>query len=208
MNGNPYSGDPDDSDPAAYYDENAVAFIESTRNVDLRDHYDRFLLHLAPGSRILDAGCGAGRDSLAFARRGHAVVAIDSSIEMVRATREFAGVPAEHVSFLEFRPDRQFDGIWACASLLHLSWSRLVANVRHLTTLLRNGGVLYMSFKLGDGEGRREGRFFRDLNEDLLAALVNETPSLELRERWRSSDGRPDRDGLWLNAIALVRRGR
>ena len=190
------------SDTVAYYDQNAEDFIEQTKAVDLSDLHARFLAALPSPACILDAGSGAGRDALTFKQRGHEVFAIDASIEMVKATRALAGVPTEHTRFLDYQPTQPFDGIWACASLLHVPMAELPATLTHLASLLNPGGMLFASFKHGTSEEHRNDRFFRDLDAPLLEQLVTQVPALTIQHAWITQDARPGREHeAWLNAL-------
>uniref|UniRef100_Q01TQ4 Methyltransferase type 11 n=1 Tax=Solibacter usitatus (strain Ellin6076) TaxID=234267 RepID=Q01TQ4_SOLUE len=191
---------------AAYYDAHAAEFCESTVSVDMRMLYGPFLTEIPAGGRILDAGCGSGRDSLAFARMGYQVVAIDASSEMVNATRRLTGLEARQLPFDALEFDNEFDGIWACASLLHIARQDLDAVLARLTKALRPGGVFYLSFKYGDAERIESGRFFNDMNETLLEAVLANHSQLKVVRVWTTEDVRNERRGgqRWLNTI--VRR--
>jgi SAM-dependent methyltransferase len=167
--------------------------------------YERFLGRVESGGRILDAGCGVGRDALAFAERGYSVVAFDASAEMVRLASERI---ADRAEVLQMRFDdaawrEEFDGVWACASLLHVPATELPLVMRCLGAALRPGGVMYLSFKLGSGERDVGGRRFTDVTEEMLRAALA-AADLTLAEVWVTGDVRVGRTGeLWLNAIAL-----
>src|ERR1019366_7277192 len=102
--------------------------------------------------------------------------------------------------------DNEFDGIWACASLLHIARRDLNSVLARLTKALKPNGVLYLSFKRGDSERMENGRFFNDLNETLLAATLANHPELALVQVWITEDVRNDRRGRqdWLNAIVRL----
>lgn len=104
---------------AAYYDQHADRYIEDTDSIDLSPLYKRFLAHLPAHARILDAGCGSGRDSMAFNRLGHDVVATDASPAMVRHASRALGQEVLHLRHEDIRFEEAFDGIWSNASLLH-----------------------------------------------------------------------------------------
>jgi 2-polyprenyl-3-methyl-5-hydroxy-6-metoxy-1,4-benzoquinol methylase len=99
--------------PVGYYNRHGVEFAAQTANVDMEAIYQRFLPHVRTGGRILDAGCGVGRDTLAFADRGYDVVAIDASEEMVRLARErVSNRAAVHLMrFQNIQWRNEFDGI-------------------------------------------------------------------------------------------------
>jgi SAM-dependent methyltransferase len=187
----------------AYYDTHASEFCENTASVDMSELYAPFLAGIPAGGRIMDAGCGSGRDSLAFLKAGYDVVSIDASLEMVKATSKLTGRDALLLAFKEIEFVNEFDGIWACASLLHVSRRDLDAVLIRLTKALKAKGVLYLSFKLGDAERFEHGRFFNDLDEPLLKSFVADQPRLELVKLWVTNDVRNDRRGgqQWLNAI-------
>ena len=98
-----------------YYDRHAAEFCENTFAVDVRELYIPFLREIPDGGAILDAGCGSGRDSLAFLRRGYRVVSIDASREMVAAATKHTGQQALLLRFDEIEFTDEFDGIWGCA---------------------------------------------------------------------------------------------
>jgi 2-polyprenyl-3-methyl-5-hydroxy-6-metoxy-1,4-benzoquinol methylase len=162
----------------------------------------RFLAHVPPGGRILDAGCGSGRDAKAFAELGYEVEAFDASSEMVRLASRFTDLPIRLMTFEQITWAARFDGIWASASLLHVPRDSLSAVAQRLQRALTDGGVLYASFKHGDIEREKDGRRFTDMTEALLRAEFLPATSLELIDIWVSPDVRTGRsDELWLNAI-------
>jgi SAM-dependent methyltransferase len=103
-----------------YYEQNAEAFDQRTRDIDLSPLYQEFLPLLPPGGFILDAGCGTGRDSAEFLKRGFRVLAMDASKAMVQRAVRRIGQPVLHISFAQMQFSNEFDGIWASASLLHV----------------------------------------------------------------------------------------
>src|SRR5437879_4481189 len=105
---------------ADYYSIHATDFVETTSTLDLAHLYKPFLAELAPGARILDAGCGSGRDAKAFLTRGYRVTAFDASPQMAANTSSLTGQECKILSFQQMKFRDEFDGIWACASLLHV----------------------------------------------------------------------------------------
>ncbi|NCA72755.1 MAG: class I SAM-dependent methyltransferase [Sphingobacteriia bacterium] len=197
---------PTDDPTLAYYEEQAETFCAETVAVDMAPLYARFLGHVASGGHILDAGCGSGRDALAFRRRGYDVTAFEASPALARMASEHCGLPVEVLRFQEIEWEDRFDGIWACASLLHVPMAELPEVLPRLGRALKPDGVLYASFKYGVGEREHGGRRFTDLDEEGLAALVEAVPALAVVETWVTGDRREGREGeRWLNAI--VARG-
>lgn len=189
-----------------YYDDHAEEFIRNTSDVNMADLHRPFLEHIPHGGRILDAGCGSGRDSLAFVRLGYEVVSIDASERMVEATRSATGGDVRQMTFESAEFEYEFDGIWACASLLHVPRQELGAVLERLATALKVDGILYLSFKHGNRERTENGRYFNDLDEVALRSLFATDSRLEILKEWTSEDVRNERgDQKWLNALARRR---
>ncbi len=188
----------------SHYEENADEFVESTVDVDMGPLYERFLPLIPSGGHILDAGCGSGRDSLAFLKAGFRVTAFDASEALAERAGRLIAQAVEVATFQSFHSDDLFDGVWACASLLHVPLDRLSIALGRLTACTRMGGVIYMSFKLGSGERVFKGRFFTDMNAEGLTALLKTLPELRLKETWITGDRRPGRENEgWFNAILV-----
>lgn len=185
-----------------FYDEHAARYCRDTLKVDMRRSRAQFLEFVPQGGRILDAGCGSGRDSSAFRTTGYKVTAIDASPAMVRVARR-RGVPARVKSFQQIDEVEAFDGIWACASLLHVPRANVVAVLRRLKRALRRHGVLYITLKYGTGESvGADGRFFsyytpKDFGKRLQRA------GLRPVQHWVSDD-KPSAKPTWVTY--LVRR--
>jgi SAM-dependent methyltransferase len=192
------------ADTIGYYNRRAADFAAQTSDLDLDPLYQRFLRHVHPGGHILDAGCGAGRDALAFAERGYKVVAFDASAEMVRITRQRVGDRAvvHCMRFHDLPWQNEFDGIWTCASLLHIPRTSFTEVASRLALALRPDGAWYMSFKLGTDERVADERLFVDHTAMTLRQVLAPIP-VTINEAWISGDIRPNRQNEhWLNAIA------
>lgn len=185
-----------------YYQRNANVFVEGTLSADMHDAQKRFLNMLKPQAYILDFGCGSGRDAKAFLSRGYRVDAIDGSPELCRIASELIGNPVKQMLFDELSSINQYDGIWACASILHIPKRELVDVLRKISDALKDSGVLYTSFRYGSFEGMRRGRYFIDLTEDTLRKLMEEVPSLQIIDTWITDDVRPGREERWINSLA------
>ena len=185
----------------------ARAYAEATREADLSHIHSRFLDQLPERPdgphHILDLGCGSGRDSLAFRQAGYRVEALEAYPAMAGVAREYAGVPIRVLRAQELEDRGIFDGIWACASLLHVPWDELPDVFRRLEQALRPGGVLYASFKPGEGERTAgDGRHYTDMTRERLQDRLRDAPGLQLIETWESFDVRPERAGEpWFNAL-------
>ena len=187
----------------AFYNENADHYKLATQNVDFSDIQERFITYLSVGERILDFGCGAGRDALTFRVHGYRVDAVDGSEAMCRVAAEYTGLPVKRMRFDELNVRDTYDGIWACASLCHLPKPMLKQVLIRMTDALKPGGVIYTSFRYGSFSGYIEdGRFYTDFTETTGPALVTQIPMLETLHVWRSYDVRPGKSrNVWINAI-------
>lgn len=185
-----------------YYSENALDFFSSTVNVDVQKLYEQFLPHVPKRGKILDAGCGSGRDSKSFLDLGYEVTSLDANESLAKLAEEYLGQKVVVATFDSFEAaPGTFDAIWACASLLHVPINKLPMTFNHLSQVLKSGGVFYCSFKYGDIEQVRNGRLFSDLNETKLANILISSP-LCISQTWVTSDARPGRESeKWLNAI-------
>ena len=185
-----------------YYNNEANRFFESTVSVDFSKIQEQFLKYVKPGGRILDLGCGSGRDSRAFLERGYEVVAVDGSRELAKIAGAYIGQEVIVADFREYEPEGTFDGIWACASLLHLPKEEIAAVMRRMAAHLPEGGCFYASFKYGEFQGERNGRYFTDMTEESFKVLLREAPGLIIEELFTSGDVRTNRESeKWLNVL-------
>ena len=184
-----------------YYNNNAQAFFENTYQVEMESLYAPFLRYLPEQALIFDLGCGSGRDTLAFKNKGHQVEAIDYSAELVRKATELTGIKVRHQSFYELNDVAKYDGIWACASLLHCERDRLAEVMGRILKALKPNGVCYMSFKYGNTDREKDGRSFTDLNEQQAHDLLKQIDQALLLQQWITVDKRPDRTEEWLNTL-------
>ena len=186
------------------YNQNAHRFSSSTQSLDFAPIQNKFLSFLPPQAHILDFGCGSGRDTKYFLDHGYHTDAIDGSGELCRIASEYTGVPVKQMLFQELNAAEEYDGIWACSSILHSTNYELKDILKKLARALKKEGILYASFKYGDFEGMRNGRYFIDLTESRLQKILQETNVLELKEKWISTDIRPGRDEeKWMNIILV-----
>ncbi len=191
-----------DKETLEYYERNALSFAEGTREVDFSATQERFLSYLPVGGRILDFGCGAGRDTRYFLERGYLVDAIDGSGELCRMATAYTGIPVRQMYFQELEEMETYDGIWACSSILHLEKPQLWQVMERMERALKWGGVIYTSFKYGRLEGKRGGRYFPDYTEESFQEDLYHFSDLSLVTYWVSGDVRPGRgDEKWLNLI-------
>ncbi len=185
-----------------YYNENAEKFVQGTASVDFSETQNRFLSKLCSGASILDFGCGSGRDTKSFINKGFDVTATDGSKELCELASEYTGIKVKQMLFQELSEVDQYDGIWACSSILHLTKAQLVNVLKRMVVALKDNGVIYTSFKYGNFEGERNGRYFTDFTIDSFKQFMEGIHSIEIEEYWITDDVRPGRgDEKWLNLI-------
>lgn len=184
-----------------YYKDYAEEFFESTIDADVTPLYEHFLRYIPDGGSILDLGCGSGRDTKYFLDQGYDVEAIDGSSELCKKASEYTGTEVKCMDFFEIEEESIYDGIWACASLLHVDRERLPEIFRVLKNALVMNGYLYASFKYGDYKDIRDGRYFVDLNEDSLTEIISSVQGFDIVEMWQSQDVRRGKDVDWINVI-------
>ena len=185
-----------------YYNSNAAVFSETTKNVDFSEVQQIFTKHLSPDASILDFGCGSGRDTKYFLNNGYHVTATDGSGVICKMATDYTGIQVKQMLFEELDDRNQYDGIWACASILHLSKNDLFLVFHKMNKALKENGIIYTSFKYGEFEGERNGRYFTDFTEDSLKEFISQIPQLQIKKIWTTGDVREGRgDERWLNIL-------
>lgn len=184
-----------------YYNQNADQFVKGTVSVDFKKTQDRFLEALS-GKRILDFGCGSGRDTKYFIEAGYEVVATDGSEELCKNASVYTGIAVKQMLFQELDEIDRYDGIWACSSILHLSKRELSGVLERMIRALVHKGIIYTSFKHGTFEGERNGRFFTDFTIETFKDFIKDTKKISIEDYWITGDARPGREEeQWLNLI-------
>ncbi|WP_058485472.1 class I SAM-dependent methyltransferase [Defluviitalea phaphyphila] len=184
-----------------YYNKNAKEFFINTVKADMSSLYVFFLQYIKSKGHILDLGCGSGRDSLFFINNGYKVTAVDGSKEMAKLGSKFIKQPVLNIKFQEINFFEEFDGVWACASLLHINDSEIDDVLNRIYNSLKPKGIFYSSFKYGDKKEWRDGRYFRYHNEKSFNKLIQNHKGFELIKLDKTKDVRENRPNeYWLNA--------
>lgn len=159
-----------------FYYKNVINVYENNSKKYCEHHLDgkeiiddlKFFTNTISGNSILDIGCGPGRDLRYFRDKGFDVTGVDlcdSFLELARENIPEAVLYKQDIRDLDFQ-EGNFDGIWACASLLHIRKLEIEGVIKKLFFILKNNGLLYISLKKGSGESieynnyYEEGRFF------------------------------------------------
>lgn len=194
------------NDTLDYYNTKAKDFVSGTVDVVFTEIQDIFLEYIPTDGKILDFGCGSGRDTKYFLSKGYSVDATDGSEELCKIASEYAGVQVKQMLFEELEAVEEYDGIWACASILHVEKKQLPDIMKKIAIATKTGGVVYTSFKYGDFEGVRNGRFFTYLTEESFGKLLEEVLELVVEKLWVSADVRAERgEERWLNIVLRKR---
>lgn len=184
-----------------FYDENAQEFFNGTVNADISHNYEKFVELLPENAYILDVGCGSGRETKVFMDLGFNVFAFDWSVEMCKLASKHTGIDVKHMLVQDIDFEDEFDGIWAYASLLHVPSDEMESVLLKLKKALKSNGIFCASFKHGEFEGQREGRYYTDLTEEVAAELF-EKVGFKVLKTWLSDDVRKERSDLkWTNII-------
>lgn len=195
-----------DNNTLDYYNSNAKDFVSGTVDVAFTDIQDIFLEYIPDGGKVLDFGCGSGRDTKYFLSKGYDVEATDGSEELCKIASEYTGVKVKQMLFEELDEVEKYDGVWACASLLHVEKKLLPEIMKKIVSATTMGGTVYMSFKYGDFEGVRNGRFFTYLTEESFREILKAVPELVIEKLWISADVRAERgEERWLNTVLRKR---
>lgn len=185
-----------------YYNMNAKEFVKETVNIDFSETQKRFLDKLDNGDLILDFGCGSGRDTKYFLSKGLNVEAIDGSKEICKLASEYTGIKVRQMRFQDLEEVNRYNGIWACASILHLCKEELLSVINKMIIALKDNGVIYISFKNSEFEGLRNGRYFIDFTVEKFNEFVKDIDHVYIEDTWITGDLRPGKENEeWLNLI-------
>jgi SAM-dependent methyltransferase len=192
----------------AHYQDNAEAFWQGTRDHDVSQNHAALIAALGArtGLRILDFGCGPGRDLDAFRRLGQVPVGLDGCAAFVAHARMHTGCEVLHQNFFELAlGERRFDGVFANASLFHVPRALLPDVLAELRRVLIPGGVLFCSnprsFR-GYQEGWSGDRYGCYLTVDDWTAVIS-AAGFELEDHYLRPADRPPSEQPW---IAMVWR--
>ncbi len=190
------------SNSIEYYDENGQAFFDRTVNLEMGHIHETFLSLLTKKAHILDAGCGSGRDAKHFIEQGYKVTAFDGSSEMVKRAQAHLGQNILQLQFQAIDFHQEFDGVWACASLLHVPYDELRGIMEKIHASLKATGIFYASFKYGNSKRPAGSRDFYDMDENLIVPHVKGL--FETLKAWKTdqrSNIAPSPTKEWLNLL-------
>ena len=185
-----------------FYNNNAEEFFNNTVNADMSVTYSLFEENLCDiDGEILDLGCGSGRDAKHFIDKGYKVTALDLSPVLAARASKYIGQQVIIGDMKDLDYKDRFIGIWACASLLHLTEDSVLETIKRCHKALKKDGVLYASFKYGESNYEKDGRSFTCFTRDKFLNLI-EGLDFYYRATFETGDVRPGRENeKWLNII-------
>ena len=185
-----------------YYESNAEHYAAETFFADMSEQYQRFLPLLKKGAKILDVGSGSGRDACYFQKHGYQVTALEPSKNLCREIRKVFSGEIICSDIQNYRPKERYDGIWACASLIHLQEEEILRFFEKIDLYLNDNGVVYVSGKNGipTGEGE-DGRFFLEFTEQLVEKILTVNEQLKPEQLWYTEDVSGRQGFRWMNLV-------
>ena len=188
-----------------YYESNAERYTAETISADMSEQYQRFLPLLKKGAKILDVGSGSGRDVCYFQKQGYQATALEPSKNLCREIRKVFSGEIVCSDIQNYRPAERYDGIWACASLIHLQDEEVLPFFERIDRYLNDDGIVYISGKNGIQSGKAgDGRYFLEFTEHLVEKILTVNKQLKLEQLWYTEDVSGRRGFWWMNVIFSV----
>lgn len=185
-----------------YYESNAERYAAETLSADMSEQYQRFLPLLKDGVKLLDVGSGSGRDACYFQKQGYQVTALEPSKNLCREIRKVFSGEIMCSDIQNYQPAERYDGIWACASLIHLQEEEVLCFFEKIDLHLNDNGIVYVSGKNGPPTGKaQDGRYFLEFTEQLVEKILMVNEQLKSEQLWYTEDVNGRKGFRWLNVI-------
>lgn len=186
----------------AVYDTNAGEFISSWLTADMSREYSIFENLVKPGAKILDGGCGSGRDTLYFLQKGYDVSAFDPSEKMIKYASDFTGIKIRNLKWEDLDEKEKYDAVWASATLYHVARIDMPAVFARISNALKSKGILFASFRdrPDDFKEAETGRVLTSFDKDTFShflSSINLFDIIEIEERIDSRKGKEDEKWLF-----------
>ncbi|MCK8663759.1 class I SAM-dependent methyltransferase [Pseudomonas azerbaijanoccidens] len=185
-----------------FYNENSESYSNKTLDLQLTEQWNAFSHLMNKGGSILDIGCGSGRDMIKFQSLGFTTEGLEPSPLMAKIARKNTNsivheIPVEQLSTIE-----RYDGIWACASLLHVHKNHISHSIENILRALKNDGLLYFSLKTGTGQKRQsDDRLFTYYDKTAILSLLEKFKNIKIIRIWSTQDAGQRTENEWLNCI-------
>jgi len=166
------------------YNKTAQQYAQNVANLQKTNSIASFASLLPINALVLDMACGSGRDAKIFSEKGFNVTGVDLSEEMLKIAAQ--NCPNAKFRLMDIRQlnfdNQYFDGVWACAALLHIPKREIPPLISGVSRVLKRGGIFYIIVKEGDGErfvkDERYGgdimKFYSYFKSGELEAILNE----------------------------------
>lgn len=185
-----------------YYENNAKAYAAETFSADMSKQYKIFLPLLKKQARILDLGSGSGRDARYFQNKGYQVTALEPSRNLCAEIGKVFSGEIICSNIQNYQPREPFDGIWACASLIHLPEKEVLSFFKNINLYLNDSGLIYISGKNGITTGKApDGRYYLEFTGQLIEKILASNKSLKLERQWYTEDVSGRKGFRWMNVI-------
>lgn len=185
-----------------YYEINAKRYADQTFSVDMSEQYKKFLSLLKERARILDVGSGSGRDACYFQNHGYQVTALEPSKNLCREIQKVFSGEIVCSDIQSYQPEQRFDGIWACASFLHLQEKEVLSFFEKINLYLDDNGIVYLSGKNGISTGEAaDGRYFLEFTDQLVEKILSANRHIYLKKLWYTEDASGRKGFQWMNVI-------
>jgi SAM-dependent methyltransferase len=188
----------------AHYERTAQAFWEGTKDHDVSQNIAALLqaIEVAPPFKLLDFGCGPGRDLKTFKDLGHQPTGLEGAAALAAMARSYSGCEVWEQNFLYLQlPLAQFDGVFANAVLFHVPSQALPQVLLHLHAALKPGGVLFCSNPRGDGREGWQGERYGSYHDwPAWRAYMTAAGFTEINHYYRPT-GLPREQQPWLASV-------
>lgn len=204
-------------DTINWYNQNAETYAKSVVNLYPTKDLDEFAQLLKPGAKILDAGCGSGRDTNLFLQKGFNAQGLDISAGLIAvAKKTYPNLTFNEGTLIKLPfPEKNFDGVWANASLLHFEAVEEVKKaLSEFSRVLKLDGILHVLVKAQTGKNKtavvtdalsKHDRFFQYFTISEIKNLIKEAgfkilKAEQVKEIDRNPNGRPEVE--WIRILA------
>ena len=186
-----------------YYKEHYLEYYKSTVSLHLQQ-LDEFMQMMEPGGKVIDLGCGSGRDSKELLNNGFEVEMVDGSYRLADLASKYTNHDVICATFQNYTPTGKFQGLWSCSSLLHLDDTEIISLMNRLIDYLEPKSPIYTSFKYGEGIRKENGRHFNYKTEKSMDSLISKIPGLRVVKHYTSEDLRDNKHNEWLSTFLIV----
>lgn len=157
-----------------YYNEHAEEYFKETIDINIEDFRKKFISLLPKNAKIIDIGCGSGRDVKAFSEMGYNAIGLDIAENLSATAKQHLNIDIIYENMINWKSSEPFDGMWCCGSLLHLHDDELQSFLQNLKYNLKQDGIIFISVKEGIPTGtNKDGRYFHNYTQNEICDILN-----------------------------------